>query len=627
MCGIAGELNWSRAPETAAVRTMAARLSHRGPDAEGFVERGPIAFGHRRLTIIDVSEASNQPLHDGSSSIWIVYNGEIYNFRELRRELEAAGAGFRTSGDTEVIVEAYRFWGTDFVRHLNGMFAFALWDETQQRLILARDRVGEKPLYFQRFPDGLIFASELQALLAHPRASRAIEPEAIGQFLALNYTCGPQSILAGIERLPAGALLDWQRQRAPQLVSYWDLAAAFRSRRRFANEGEAAEELDGLLDDSVRLRLVSDVPLGAFLSGGVDSSIVVESMARSRPPRQNLTFSIGFGEGRFSELPKARRVARHLGVEHRDRVISADMASLLPEIVRAAGEPFADGSMIPFYYLARFAREKVKVCLSGDGADEIFAGYETYAADRLHRALAWLPGPLTAAGAHLIERLWPVRFDKVSFDYRLRQFSRGLGLDFRRAHHHWRQIFSLEQRRRLLRPEHAALAECDGFEVFARRFEEVAGCHYLDQAMYVDIKTWLVDDILVKVDRASMAHSLESRAPFLDHRLVEFAASLPIHLKIKGLRKKHLLRKARAPHLPPGHLDQRKEGFGAPLSHWLLGPFGEVAERAIQDGPLHDWIRQQAVATLWRQHRAGSRDHSYRLFGLACLSLWLAEAL
>ncbi len=627
MCGIAGALSWTLPPDPRAVAAMVARLVHRGPDASGLEVRGPAVLGHRRLTVIDVSEASDQPLADHSGRFWIVYNGEIYNYRELRDELRDEGATFRTVGDTEVILEAYKRWGVAALARLNGMFALALWDETRERLLLARDRAGEKPLYYQPLDGGgLIFASELGALRAHPAASRTVDPVAVSQFLSLNYLLTDTCILAGVRKLPAAHHLTVERRGPPaEPARYWDLAPSFRDKRRFAGDAEAAAALDELVDDAVRLRLVADVPLGAFLSGGVDSSTVVESMTRLRPPGQNRTFSVGFEEESYSELPEARRVAAFLAVDHRDRHIDADAASRLPEIAARFDEPFADSSMIPVYYLARFARERVTVSLSGDGGDEILAGYPTYRADLYHRRLGFLPGWIWPPAYRALDALWPVSFDKVSFDYKLRQFVTGLPLDFRRAHHHWRTIFSPAEKRLLLRPRYRELAGEDGFAAFDRFFDEVAGCHILDQAMYVDIKTWMVDDILVKVDRATMAHSLESRAPFLDHRLMELAAGLPVSLKLRGRRSKYLLRRARAPRLPAEVFEQPKKGFNAPVSHWLRTSLADLARRSIDDGPLADWVRPEAVARLRTEHEAGKRDHGLKLFGLVCLGLWLAR--
>ena len=605
---------------------MTARLEHRGPDARGLQTVGPVCLGHRRLTVIDLSEASNQPLVDESGLYWIVYNGEIYNYRDLRRQLEGLGSRFRTRGDTEVIVEAYKRWGVEALERLNGMFALAIWDGSDQQLLLARDRLGEKPLYFSSSHDGsVVFASELQALRSHPLISDSINPVAIGHYLSLNYTLTDCSILDDVEKLPAASYLLARRDQRPEVRSYWNLARYFEDKRVFGSRDQAIEELGSLIDDATRLRLVSDVPLGAFLSGGIDSSMIVESMSRLRPPEQNKTFSIGFSEDSYSELEKARRVSTRLGVEHFDQAVTVDMAGSLDRIVRAADEPFADTSIIPMYYLARFAREQVTVCLSGDGADEIFAGYPTYLADRYHRWLHRTPGPLVRAAQSVVDRTVAVSFDKVSFDYKLRRFLEGLQLTPAQAHHHWRTIFTPAEKEKILRPECRDACRSDGMEVFARFHRDVADCSFVDQTMYVDIKTWLVDDILVKVDRSTMAHSLEARTPFLDHRLVEFAASLPTDWKLDGGRSKALLRERGAAVLGRDHMDQKKQGFNAPVNHWLANDLEALARSVLSESPLADWLVPKAVDTMWSEHLAGRKDHGLKLFGLTCLGLWMSQ--
>jgi asparagine synthase (glutamine-hydrolysing) len=606
---------------------MTDALAHRGPDAAGIACLGPVVLGHRRLSVIDIAESNNQPLVDGSGRVTIVFNGEIYNYRELRRTLEASGAQFRTQGDTEVILEAYKAWGDECVQRLNGMFAFALWDAPRHRLLLARDRLGEKPLFFTRLPnDGLLFASEPEALRVHPSAPRELDPIGIAHYLILNYTLGPHTLLRGLERLPPGCLLCCERGQPPVVRPYWDLAAVYHRKRRFASEAAAAEELASLIDDAVRLRLVSDVPLGAFLSGGVDSSAVAAAMARARPSDQVHTFSMGFGIPTFDEVEQARAVALELGLDHKDRLAESELDQILAAIHWAAREPLADTSVIPTYQLAAFARQHVTVALSGDGADECFAGYETYAADRLHRALAWIPGGLARGMYRLADRFLPVSFSKVSLDYKLRHFLAGLHLDGARAHASWRDILSIEDRQAMMQPEWAeslATAEASPYSAFAPHVAAVAGCHPVDQAGYVDIKTWLADDILVKVDRATMAHALEARAPLLDHRLVELAAELPPEWKLKGLRKKHLLRLSQRGRLPTRVLDGAKRGFNAPVSDWLTGPLRDFAHDTLSSPRLHAWVRPTKIEGLLREHAQRRRDHGLTLFGLICLSLWL----
>jgi asparagine synthase (glutamine-hydrolysing) len=627
MCGITGWLSWRRPPAAGVVEAMSQRLGHRGPDAAGLVASGPIVLGHRRLSIVDLSAAANQPMWDRAKRLLIVFNGEIYNFKDLRLELEQRGMSFRTSSDTEVILEAYRCWGIDFVERLNGMFAFALWDEGRQALLLARDRLGEKPLFIADDGEGgLVFASEIMALRAHPAVGRALDPRALGQFLALNYTLSDACLLQGVRKLPPAHLLLLERGRPPSQRRYWDLAPHFRNKQHHDSEDAAAAALDELIQDSVRLRMIADVPVGAFLSGGIDSSTLTSAMARLAGKERIQGFSIGFREESYSELPDARAAAKHLGIVHRERVVDLENAPDIARIVHSAGEPVADSSIVPTYYLAGFARETVKVCLSGDGGDEVMAGYETYAADKLRHLTRFLPKAAGPAAAAAIERLWPASFAKVSTGYKLTQFLRGRSLDADRAHYFWRTIFAEDERMALLRPDRrkAVLAE-DPFSGFAAAAKEVADCHYLDRGMYVDIKTWLVEDILVKVDRATMAHSLESRAPFLDHRLVEFCASLPADWKMRGWRKKSLLKLSQRSHLPQEILNRRKQGFSAPVAHWLAGGLKDRARAVMLEGPLAEWLDPRAVEKVWADHLARRRDNGFKLFGLACLGLWLEE--
>ena len=627
MCGITGWLSWKRPPSAGVVEAMSQRLTHRGPDASGLVASGPIVLGHRRLSIVDLSAAANQPMWDRERRLLIVFNGEIYNFKDLRLELEQRGVGFRTSSDTEVMLEAYRCWGIDFVQRLNGMFAFALWDEERQALLLARDRLGEKPLFIADDGEGgIVFASEILALRAHPAVGSTLDPRAVGQYLALNYTLSDACLLQGVRKLAPAHLLLLERGRAPSSRRYWDLAPHFRDKQRHASVDSAAAALDELIQDSVRLRMIADVPVGAFLSGGIDSSTVTAAMTRLAGNGRVESFSIGFREESYSELPEARLAAKHLGVHHHERVVDLGNAPDLARIVHSAGEPVADSSIVPTNYLAGFAADSVKVCLSGDGGDEVLAGYETYAADKLRHVTRFLPAAAGPAAAAAIERLWPASFAKVGIGYKLTQFLRGRGLDADRAHYFWRTIFAEDERVALLRGERRqdVLAQ-DPFSGFAAAASEVADCHYLDRGMYVDMKTWLPEDILVKVDRATMAHSLESRAPFLDHRLVEFCASLPAEWKMRGWRKKHLLKLSQRRHLPAEILNRPKRGFNAPVAHWLAGGLKEQARAAMLSGPLADWLEPRAVEAIWDQHLARRRDNGFKLFGLTCLGLWLED--
>ncbi len=624
MCGIAGKLSWTRKPDPEALKRMTAEMSRRGPDADGSYFADFIALGHRRLSIIDLSPGGRQPMCDHTGKYWITFNGEIYNYRELKKELTKNGAQFKSNSDTEVILEAYKQWGDACLERLNGMFAFALWDEERRRLLLGRDRLGKKPLFYFVLPDGgLIFSSEMKALLKDPDVPARINPQALGEYLSLSYILSDSSIIRGVQKLEAGHALVAERDKPLKIWRYWDLAKFYREKSK-ASASALQLDLKNLLEDSCRLRLISDVPLGAFLSGGIDSSAIVASMARLRDPKQVKTYSIGFNEKSYSELPQAREVAEHLRVSHSDKVVEPQMTEILREIVRAADEPFADSSMVPMYYLSEFTRRHVTVALSGDGGDEIFAGYETYAADRLHRLARRIPDTAAKMLDKFVDAWFPITFDKVSLDFKLRRFLAGRALSGERAHYSWRQIFGDEEKIRLMHDGVGKLVmEHEPYDRFGKAFGEVSDCHYLDQAMYVDAKTWLVDDILVKADRMSMAHSLELRCPFLDHRLVEFAAALPVKLKMKGFEKKYLLKRSQEPFLPKNIIYRSKKGFNAPVAHWLnVGLGDELLKSFEKNEAMKSMVRGEEVKRLVEEHATRKQDHSLKLFNILCLTLW-----
>ena len=605
---------------------MTASLAHRGPDGDGVEVYGPAALGHRRLAIIDLSAAAAQPMADATGSLSIVFNGEIYNYRELRTELVALGARFRTESDTEVILAAYERWGLDALSRLNGMFAFALWDGRSRSLLLARDRVGKKPLFYRAHADGgVTFASELGALLLDRSQPRELNLRALSQYLSLNYTLTSDAMIAGVAKVKPAHVVVFTEGGSPREHCFWNLADYFRRPTTIANPAAAAEAIRASLDEAVKARLVSDVPLGVFLSGGVDSSAIAASMCQALPPADVSSFSMGFRERSYSELTEARATAAALGISHRDSETNADVAALLPQIALRADEPFADTSIIPTYLLSQFARSRVTVCLSGDGGDEVFAGYQTYVADKLHRWTSRMPGPAMRLAAAITQTL-PVSFDKVSLDYKLRQFVGARTMSAARAHYHWRTIFSDDEKRAMLRPDirDAVLAHDPGTE-FERFDREVEGVEQGSRGLYVDMKTWLVDDILVKADRASMAHGLELRAPFLDHRVIELAASLPMDWKFPGLKTKDLLKRSQRGRVPDAVLRRRKQGFNAPVSHWLTATFRSAFERLTIDQPGLPLFDPAFVARLWNEHAAQRRDHGHKLLGLIQLQLWCQQ--
>ena len=597
-------------------------LAHRGPDGEGYYLSGPVGLGHRRLAIIDLSAAGSQPMANAAQTIWVTFNGEIYNFQDIRRELARRGHQFRSATDTEVIVHAYAEWGTACLQRFNGMFAFALWDAPQRRLWLVRDRLGVKPLFYCHRPDRLLFGSEVKALLCDPGLDRSLDYEALAYYLALNYTPAPHTLFTQVRQLLPGHYLLVESTGQVQDVAYWDLTYQEHDGR---DERAYVEEFRALLADSVRLRLISDVPFGAFLSGGVDSSSVAYWMAQHmREPVK--TFSVGFGQASFDELEYARQVARVIGAEHHERRVTADAAAILPTLVWHAEEPTADSSMVAVYYLAQMTRERVTVALSGDGADEILAGYETYQAYYVHRLYRLLPAWLRR---HVIARCinaLPASDAKVSWGLKLKLFVRGAELSSEDAHATWRMIFDTDARAKLLAPVwHCPGVTADVVDIYRATFARTNARQPLNRMLYVDTRLYLPNDMLVKVDRMSMAHGLEAREPFLDYRLVEFAATVPARLKLKKfLHKKYVLKAAMHARLPDRVLWRKKQGFNVPNARWIkegLKAFvmDHLAPASVKEMGLLD---SRVVAALLQEHFAGKADHSHQIWGLLTLALW-----
>jgi asparagine synthase (glutamine-hydrolysing) len=601
---------------------MTATLQHRGPDDLGSYVAGPVGLGHRRLSIIDL-ETGHQPLSNEDGSVWIVYNGELYNYQEIRANLEKAGHRFATLSDTEVIVHAYEEYGTDSLKVMNGMFAFALWDSHRQRLLLARDRVGIKPLYYARLPRCLVFGSEVKALLAHPQLERRLDLTALNLYLSLEYVPSPYSIFAGISKLPPGHFLMVEGS-ASHLEGYWDLELAHSEPFAPRSLSECTAEVRRLLHDVVKMELVADVPVGVLLSGGIDSSAVAAMMTQtsSRPVP---SFSVAFDDPSFDESAHARLVARHLGTEHHEFPLSADTAlKTLPEITAGLDEPLGDSSIIPTYCLSRFTKEHVKVALGGDGGDELFGGYSTLQAHRLanyYQRLA--PGWLRRLVEPWVLDKLPVSFDNLSFDFKLRRFLRDYSLPPVVRHHRWLGSFTSEEKAGLLGP---LVKDC------REKVEDLVEHHAhqartqdpLNQVLYCDLKLYLEGDILVKVDRASMANSLEVRVPLLNRLLVEYAAHLPHSFKLHGLTTKFLLRQALKGLLPDSILNRAKKGFNVPVAKWFAGPLKPLLEEVLS--PRH--LKQQGlfqpdyVAALIKEHQARQRDHRKLLWTLLAFQLW-----
>jgi asparagine synthase (glutamine-hydrolysing) len=624
MCGICGTLALDGGlVDEGAVRAMADALVHRGPDSEGVLAEGPVGLAARRLAIIDL-DRGDQPMRSEDGRVTVVQNGELYEHRRLQAELSRRGHAFRSHCDTEVLPHLYEERGAAFAEELRGMFAIALWDARERRLLLARDPFGIKPLYYRVAGGVLSFASELKALVRQPGFAGEVDLEALEAYLAFNSVPAPMSIYAGVRKLPAGHLLD--ARAADGSVSVRRFArpapAAAVDVRRESGRSLAAE-LRERLRDSVRAHLESDVPVGVFLSGGIDSSLLA-ALAAQESPGAVRTFSIGFEERSFDELSRARTVARRYGTDHHELVLRPDTAAVLPEIAAAFDEPFADSSALPTYAVSRLAADHVKVALSGEGGDELFGGYFTYVADVLaaRSRVAWA----ASVARPVVERL-PSSSRRVSLDYKAKRFVRSAARPPLERHHGWKEIFSADARAALLEPGRRAPG-FDPLSGWRTRFAETAGAPPLARLQDVDIGTYLVDDLLVKTDRASMAHSLEVRVPFLDPVVAELALALPTSQKVLALAKKRLLRRAAAGLVPRAIVHGPKRGFSIPAAAWLRGELRPFARDLLSPGALrHDgFFRPEAVTRLLDEHESGREDHSRPLWGLLCFQLWRRTA-
>jgi asparagine synthase (glutamine-hydrolysing) len=602
ICGIAG------APDRARLEAMSAMLVHRGPDAAGDVVEGPIALASRRLSIIDLA-GGDQPIWNEDGSCIVVQNGEIYNHPELMEELRRAGHEYRTHSDTETLVHLYEEHGLDFARRLRGMFAVALWDDRRRRLVLARDRYGIKPLYYRATGGTLEFASEVRAL---PRGE--IDLDALEAFLAFNSIPAPYSIFRDLRKLPAGHLLVWEETGEHRIERYAHPAPVQEGELRDEDEAELVEELRARMRDSVRAHLLADVPVGVLLSGGVDSSLLAALAAQESSDPVH-TFTIGFAERSFDERGDARRVAERYDTNHHELLLHPDPEVLLPTLAAAFDEPFADSSALPTYLVSQLAAEHVKVALSGEGGDELFGGYYTYAAD----LLADRVGPLARLASPLVERL-PASGGRVSLEYRAKRFVRAAHLPPLERHHGWKEIFSADARAELT----GRRSDFDPVDVYRARYAESVGAEELARLQDVDFAIYLVDDLLVKTDRASMAHSLEVRVPFLDPVVTNFAFALPRKHRVRGLSKKVLLRKAAEPLVPREVVHGRKRGFSIPAAAWLRGELEPFARTTLSPETLarQGFFRPQPVTRLIDDHVARREDNSRLLWGLLAFTLW-----
>jgi asparagine synthase (glutamine-hydrolysing) len=619
MCGICGQFNLSGEPASqATIESMMATIRHRGPDSEGHVLRGPVTLGHLRLSIIDLSAAGHQPMESQEGSKWIVFNGEIYNYVELKRELEGQGETFRSSSDTEVLLRLYERMGAACLAKLEGMFSFAVWDEPQRTLFLARDRFGIKPLYYYIDQNKLVFASEIKAILQCPGIPRQVHPESLITYFTFGHSMAPDTMYSGIRKLLPGHYMVCTARQAC-ITKYWDLAQHAPPN---VNEMEAAAEVRRLLEAAVNSHTVSDVPVGAFLSGGIDSSAVVAfmSQAASRPVK---TFAIGFDiGGYYNELDDARLIAKRFGTDHHETIVrELDVAALIQRLVYHYDEPFADAANLPTFIVSEFARAHVKVVLSGEGGDEVFGGYRRYNA---HLASRFLPHFLSAKFWNKIVPQTP----------RFRPIHKALTTapipDEAVRYGSWLALFTEDAKAQVLDGAlQSALEKFDGYGSYREYYNRFPNFDMVNRMLYTDLKGWLPDTYLEKIDKAAMAVGLEGRVPFLDHRLVEYVFRLPGRWKVRGRTTKYLLKKSLQGLLPESTLRKRKHGFSVPLDEWFRGHSKAfLADVLFDSGPHRSpYLRPASIEKIFRQHIAGERNFGIQLWALLNFELWRRQFL
>jgi asparagine synthase (glutamine-hydrolysing) len=624
MCGICGIVNSNpgQPVDRDALTGMNEAMRHRGPDAQGIYINGHLGLGHRRLAIIDL-ETGQQPMANEDKSLWLVFNGEIYNFPDLRRQLVRTGHVFRTRSDAEVILHAYEEYGARCVERLNGMFAFAIWDQPRDQLFLARDRVGIKPLYYALLPEGFLFASELKSILAHPKLPRNLDLQALSQYLSYEYVPGPLTIFQGVKKLPPGHTLTLKGNRL-FLDCYWD----FTLDRSEVGNGKSLEvsllELRQTLQEVVKLELIADVPVGVLLSGGLDSSTIAAMLPALKVP-QIQTFSVGFEDPSFDESAYARLVAQRLGSKHHEVTLTSQaMLELVPRLGELLDEPLGDSSFIPTFLLSQFTRQHVKVALGGDGGDELLGGYPTLPA-HLWMGLyqRFLPATLRDRLAPWLSDNLPVSFNNISFDFKVRRFLQGQNLPPYSRHQLWMGSFSPQQKTFLLNAP-LPISASENSDPTYQHWQACPAQDLLNKVFYCDLKLYLEGDILVKVDRASMANSLEVRVPLLNPKMLDLSANLARDFKVGWLTTKYLLRRAMKDLLPPDIIRRRKKGFNMPVAKWLTGPLKPLVTDMLAPARLrrHGLFNAEYVQTLLQEHLTRRRDHRKLLWTLLAFELW-----
>lgn len=622
MCGIAGFVYRDARPvDRGLLKTMTDAIVHRGPDGEGFYARNGCGLGHRRLAIIDL-EGGAQPISNEDDSLWTVFNGEIYNFVQLRADLEERGHVFKTHCDTEVLLHLYEEHGAAMVSKLRGMFSFAIWNEKTRELFLARDRAGKKPLYWFEDRDGIYFASELKALYTLPNAPREIDPEAIELYLAYQSIPGEKTIFRGIRRLPPASTLSWSPGTGARSEKYWELDW---SRKTDLSYEDAKRRLLELIRDSVKARLVADVPLGAFLSGGVDSSVVVAAMAEFSSRVR--TFSIGFPQRDFDETSYARIVAKKFGTEHEEFTVSPDALAILPKLVRHYDQPYADSSALPTYYVSEMTRRSVKVALNGDGGDEFFGGYDRYRAALVQRLYDVFTPRFARRGLERATRHFPEGSKNRSIIRKIRRFAAAGSLDTEAFNVRLFEFFDRSAREELYAPEFLNRLRGYNADDYLLSLTRAGAEDPVDRILRADTLMYLPDTLLVKVDIASMAVSLEARSPLLDTEIMEFAASLPRSWKVGLFSSKRILKEAHHGILPHEILYRKKMGFAVPLSHWFRNElYGYIQDVLLDDASLsRGYFRRTSIVRMIEEHRSGRINHANRLWALLMLELWHKE--
>ena len=626
MCGICGFILFKEPnfESDIIIRNMTRCMTHRGPDDEGYFKAPPVFLGHRRLEIIDL-ESGQQPMTNEDGGVVVVFNGEIYNFQTLREQLLEAGHRLKTKSDSEVLVHLWEDRGTELPSYLNGMFAFAIYDQKARSLFLARDRMGQKPLYYTHTPSGFAFASELTALMKNPLVARQLDPTSVRQYLLYDSVPAPNTILKGVCKLEPGCsvLLEGGQINRSR---YWDIVFPEQHAPKPDFE-EAKREFQELMGASVRRRLISDVPLGVFLSGGIDSSTITAFMTDILPSSQVETFCIGFQDKSFDESSFSSSVARRFGTRHHEEILDAQtMLNLIPDIVARLDEPFADGSLIPTFLLSRFARQRVTVALGGDGGDELCLGYPTFQAHKIARWYARLPAILKNIISALVPHI-PVSTANISFDFKTKRFVGGMKYAPLARHFVWIGGIPPHEQTELLTPEFNTDEPNSVFDIVGAHLARCQPRDDFDALTYLYSKLYMGDDILTKVDRASMMNSLEVRAPMLDPAVVEYFVSLPTEYKLKGLNLKYLLKQAMAPKLGREVVDRKKKGFGVPIAAWLKGPLRSWAESLISEGAIKKWglFNPGKVRQLWYDHLNGRCDNRKSLWSIAVIQLWMEE--